>query len=154
MFFLKLLVCSIILSFVTSAFAEKSTEGAVYFYEPLMTDLTGTVEMQTFPGPPNYMSIFEGDILERGWYLRLENKIEVFRKVLNRENIEDIREKNVDILQLAFDTTQANWKITKRLLSPGAKIKVTGRLFHSWSGHHHSRVLISVSKVERIEMSR
>ena len=44
---------------------------AIVTYEPEIVELVGTLDLQTFPGPPNYDSIQKGDDIERHFYLKL-----------------------------------------------------------------------------------
>ena len=105
-------------------------------YEPAEVELTGTIESQTFPGPPNWESIADGDEIERGWYLRLDQLIDVGpRPGSNDANTEP--EKNVRVVQIAV----GNDSIWKKLRD-GRRCKLRGTLFHRLTGHHHSRVLI------------
>lgn len=105
-------------------------------YEPEVVSLIGTIETQTFPGPPNYESIATGDEIERGWYLRLEQPIDVIpRPDSNISNTEP--EKNVRIVQIAVGN-ESIWKE----LRDGRRGQVKGTLFHRLTGHHHARVLI------------
>ena len=63
--FIQVLILTI---FCLPVMAKELT--AVYF-QPIKTTLVGIVETQTFPGPPGYESIAQGDKIESGWYLKL-----------------------------------------------------------------------------------
>lgn len=115
----------------------------VVHYQPEIVKLAGLVETQTFPGKPNYQSIKNGDEIEKGVYLRLNYPIDV--AVLSDDDINE-NENNVKVIQIADDSL-ADWQELKK----GGNFYITGRLFHRISGHHHSRVLIDVEKIERIE---
>ena len=75
----------------------------VLTYGPSSFELTGSIELQTFPGPPNYESIKGGDETERGFYLRLDSPRDVFPEGvhLGVENAQ--AERNVRVMQLAVD---------------------------------------------------
>ncbi|MBI2605897.1 MAG: DUF4431 domain-containing protein [Deltaproteobacteria bacterium] len=121
---------------VDLASAHQSSPRQALAYEPAEVELTGTIETQTFPGPPNWESVANGDEIERGWYLRLDRQIDVGPRLdSNTANTES--EKNVRILQIAVGNDSI-WKE----LRDGRRCKLKGTLFHRLTGHHHSRVLI------------
>jgi hypothetical protein len=53
----------------------------------------------------------------------------------------------VNIIQLSI--SEADTKIWKkfRKFGEGKRVKIQGTLFHRFTGHHHSRVLMLVSSV-------
>ena len=119
--------------------------GIVSHYNPAVEELKGTVETQTFPGPPNYESIENGDEIERCWFLRLDHPIDV---VANQPTT-DLgwkTEKKVEILHMAI-INDGDWKKVKN----GKRVKVAGKLFNRQNGHHHSRVLIEVDRIDEIK---
>ena len=63
----------LLLFYVQSARASRP----VLHYEPVFFDLAGVLDLQTFPGPPNYESIASGDEVERHFYLKLDLAIDV-----------------------------------------------------------------------------
>ena len=116
-------------------------------YEPDKVGLVGTLELQTFPGRPNYESIKEGDEIETQWYLRLESPIDLESNPNDKSgNWEP--EKDVTIVQLVID--DKDWP--KRGI--GKRIRATGSLFHRWSGHHHARVLFSIDEFKVLPPGR
>jgi len=115
----------------------------VVHYQPEVVNLTGVVEIQTFPGRPNYQSIKNGDEIEKGAYLRLKQSIDVL--VMPNDNVNEI-EKNVKVIQIADDDI-ADWQELKK----GGYFRIKGVLFHRITGHHHSRVLIDVKQIERMK---
>lgn len=120
--------------------------GQVLTYGPTV-ELSGTLELQTFPGPPNYESIRDGDERERSFYLRLDAPVEVQAKGAH-PGIENVQtERNVRVVQLAIDSEDDRLWSRFRKAGPGQRVKVEGTLFHQFTGHHYSRVLISVSKM-------
>jgi hypothetical protein len=122
----------------------------VFTYEPAVVDLVGALDLQTFPGPPNYESIQGGDKLERHFYLKLDSPVDVVPHGEHPTVDNPEEERNVQIMQLAIDgEDEALWASFKKL-GKGAHVKVTGTLFHRFTGHHHSRVLLSVSRMELI----
>lgn len=112
----------------------------MYRYEPDKVILEGTLELQTFPGPPNYESIKDGDTKETQWYLRLDKVIDVDTNPKDTTGPWD-PEKNVKIVQVIID--DKDWK--KR--GEGKRIRATGTLTHAITGHHHARVLLDIQKM-------
>lgn len=117
-------------------------------YGPSTVELTGTLDLQTFPGPPNYESIQDGDEIERHFYLKLEKPINVLPKKENSgiENPEE--ERNVKVIQLSISEEDDKLWDRFRKLGKGGHVKVQGTLFHRFTGHHHSRVLMIVSNMQ------
>jgi hypothetical protein len=115
----------------------------VYFYQPEKVTLTGKLFLKTFPGPPNYESVKNGDIAEKGWYLKLDKKIDVIINEKKRvsENINDEAEKAVDVIQLVLPYEGYHEYQRKKNFRIGSKITLRGTLFRRFTGHHHARVL-------------
>jgi hypothetical protein len=128
--------------FLISSFAMAKNQ-AVY-YEPNPVTLIGFVKHITFPGPPNYESIKEGDLNETGPYLILKNPIDAY-PAPNRTEMDnnDELEKNVSILQIVMPQN-IPWKKVKE----GNYVRIHGTLFRRLSGHNHSRVLIEVKSID------
>jgi len=116
-------------------------------YEPATVELSGVLDLQTFPGPPNYESIGEGDDIERHFYLKLDNAVDVTSKGEHPavSNLEE--ERGVAILQLAIDGENDVLWARFRKAGKGAHVRIRGTLFHRFTGHHHSRVLLSVKDI-------
>jgi hypothetical protein len=123
----------------------------VFTYGPSVVDLTGHLDLQTFPGPPNYESIGAGDKIERYFYLKLDQPIDVQPKKENVgiENAEP--EKNVKVIQLSIAADDDGLWGKFRKLGKGAHVKIQGTLFHRFTGHHHSRVLMIATSVHAVE---
>jgi hypothetical protein len=123
----------------------------VFYYVPETIKLKGKIERQTFPGLPNYESITNGDSPERGFYLRLDNPIDVIaRKTDEDSNSQD--EKNVKIVQLAIVAKDpAVEKILERAKS-GTPFTLIGHFFHQLTGHHHTRVILEVEKIHDLQL--
>lgn len=120
----------------------------VVTYEPSIVELTGHLDLQTFPGPPNYESIKNGDEIERHFYLTLDAPVDVLPKEKHPTVDNPDPERNVKIMQLAINSEdEALWKRFRKA-GKGGRIKVTGTLFHRFTGHHHSRILLSVQKMD------
>jgi hypothetical protein len=123
----------------------------ILHYEPAVVELTGIIEQQTFPGPPNYESIANGDEIEKGWYLQLSEPVEVVKTKNDDSSTNSETERNVKIMQLTWD--DENPKLDKAIRNSTKKknkVRLKGDLFHRLTGHHHSKVLMSVDQLNEI----
>lgn len=111
-------------------------------YETEGTTLTGAVKRITFPGPPNFESVKRGDAAEVTYILHLAAPICVDA---DGENDFDEAEKDVTDVQLALTLEQ--FPAVRRALKAGT-LTVTGSLFHSHTGHHHTAVLMQVDSIK------
>ena len=135
----------LILALLTSSLCWAIEQEATLHFDPVIVEMLGTVEAQTFPGPPGYESIEQGDEIEQGWYLRLKEPITVEANKPSTD-LGWQTERHVQVLHMAIDWGQ----IRESKLVIGKIIKVKGKLFNRQNGHHHSRVLIDVSKVSEV----
>lgn len=110
--------------------------------EPQIVELKGKLVLQTFPGPPNYESIKNGDDIERHFYLSLEAPIDVLK--MPDDKYDEIT-KDVKIVQLVVTSDDQYPKLRK--LGVGTKVKIKGTLFKRFTGHHHSRVLLQIKNI-------
>ncbi|MBI3534503.1 MAG: hypothetical protein HY072_03315 [Deltaproteobacteria bacterium] len=126
------------------AWQSQKNKRQTYAYEPTSAILIGTIETQTFPGPPNYESITNVDKTERGWFIKLDRAIDVApgpqTNIANQEP-----EKNVQIVQVAIHNDKLWGK-----LKDGLRCKIKGALFHRLTGHHHARVLVFAEDFEPV----
>ena len=120
----------------------------IFTYRPAIVELTGTLELQTFPGPPNYESIQHGDEIETHFYLRLKNPIEVKPTGKHQDVDNPEPETNVKILQMTIGTQDSGVWSKIQNLGKEAKVTVRGKLFHRFTGHHHARVLIGIDSIK------
>ena len=137
-----MVLISILLS---PALCKTTVQEKVFHFDPTTVELFGTVEIQTFPGPPGYESIENGDEIERGWYLRLKTPVTVEANKPTTD-LGCKTEKHVQVVHMAID-----WqRISERKLATSKTVRVTGRLFNRQNGHHHSRILIDVTEVNEV----
>ena len=108
-------------------------------YEPETVALKGTIKQHTFAGPPNYESVAKGDRAEQVWVLHLAEPICV------SASADWEKETGVSELQLVFANGRRQYG--KSLL--GRKVAVDGTLFRAHTGHHHTKVLLTVSGIKR-----
>ena len=119
-----------------------------YFYEPSVSIIEGTLLERVFPGPPNYENVKKGDKAEGAWLLSLTRPITVFYDEKERDPVSfNETETEVRIVQLATGETK-HFKILKASL--GRKISCTGTLFHRFTGHHHTRVLMYLDSCKHL----
>ena len=111
-------------------------------YEPSVVTLEGLLDLQTFPGPPNFEDISSGDKIERHFYLKLNAPIDVIPKGPHPGVDNPETEYSIRVLQLAIDGEDRPLWSQFRTAERGRNIKVRGTLFHRFTGHHHSRVLL------------
>lgn len=114
-------------------------------YEPTVIELSGILELRTYPGPPNYDSVKLGDEPERCYYLKLLKPIDVFPVLAEKSLINDAVEKDVNVIQLSLRNDSLSGHFKK--IGFGKKVKLKGSLFHRHTGHHHTNVLMSVDDI-------
>ena len=110
-------------------------------YEPVIVKLSGVIEQQAFPGRPNYESIKNGDEPETCWILKLKKSVCVVAANSNQLNE---TEYSVGRMQLVLQPEQ--YKEYNKLI--GHKVIVIGTLFQSFTGHHHTKVLLRTNEIK------
>jgi hypothetical protein len=108
--------------------------------EPAIEKITGLTYKKTFPGPPNYESIKQGDMPETRTILKLDNPICIIMP-----DMSDITDKSVmrDIKEVSlFFPENDVYKKYKRLKHK--RVLVTGEIWAAYTGHHHTPILITV----------
>jgi len=116
-------------------------------YEPSKVAVTGSIFERTDWGPPNYGEDPTHDTRERHDYIRLETTLCVIGNT--RSDSYDQTERNVKFMELAWDPEKMPFP---RVV--GRHAVLHGTLFHGFDGHHHTRVLLSVTAVEPLEGPR
>ena len=111
-------------------------------YEPAVVKLTGVIISKTYPGPPNYESIKDGDEPETYWLLALSHPICVNEKPSAFYEAA----KNVRRVQLVF-SSEKTYTTYRRLL--GKRAMATGTLYGAHTGHHKTPVLLTVSTLSK-----
>lgn len=106
-------------------------------YETEVVQLIGTITKKTFPGPPNYRSIRSGDKPETYWVLQLPDT--VCTQATGDNDAEDA------VTQLQLILTGKQYALYKKFV--GRRVKVTGKLSHAMTGHHHTPVLMEVTEI-------
>ena len=115
-------------------------------YEPEIVELTGTLIRKTFPGPPDFV-FDKASSSESCRILKLDAPIAVAPSAssddVNSDAFNQITEMQ---LVLANDVLVAN----ARRIKSGKHLDVTGTLFESHTGHHHTQVLITVRSLRAV----
>lgn len=111
-------------------------------YQPNIVSLTGSLHYsRVFPGPPNYESVKKGDRKETALLLRLVKSI---CAIGNEQRSHDVPETGIREIQLVV-TEPPHWKTIRG--QRGKRVRVTGTLFHAFTGHHRTKVLIFVTNI-------
>jgi hypothetical protein len=109
--------------------------------------LKGTIEPQTFPGPPNYDSVRKGDAAENVWVLTLDSPICTLAGKPDPDGSQyQPAENSVGKIQLTF-TRAAMYDKYRQFV--GGPVIVSGALWHAYTGHHHTNVMLQVYDVSR-----
>lgn len=136
----------LILLFITLLVTPQATAKPVpaqscLTYEPNVVVLHGTIRRHTFAGPPNYESVAKGDEREDVWVLHLS------RSICVAASDDWSKENNVAKIQLVFPEGQKQYDRFRPFLNQ--RVTVTGALFQRHTGHHHTRVLLTVDKMTK-----
>jgi hypothetical protein len=127
------------------AFLTSSSPNEVLRYEPDVVTLKGWVIVKPFPGPPGYGEDPKRDSIEKAFILRLDKAVDVAATSGAMDEINAEAESGVLEVQLVLDP-----KVMKKIKSRlGKRVTLRGTLFHAHTGHHHTRVLLTVQEVSR-----
>lgn len=137
----------LLLLFACSAPKKQSSvqEKKCLDYGPqIKVQLEGQLYEKSFPGPPNYTDIKNGDKEETFWFIKTPKGFCVndkgddwAGKLVNQTDV-----------QLIMRVELIDWYETKKFFL-GQKVIVTGTLFPQMSGHHRTEVLITVESLEK-----
>ena len=120
----------------------------ILHYYPEVVSVSGVIRRETFPGRPGYEDINKGDEPETYWILHLDRPVRVNAwSDVYEEGEFDTTEDRVDRMQLVFVKQKNEYELYRKLL--GKHVVVTGTLFGSHTGHHHTRVLITVNSIKK-----
>jgi len=130
---------------VTGGFAETAQEKEWLSYQPTVVELKGTLTVKTYYGPPNYGENPDTDAREELPILILKQPINVRgnpdpRAGFDRKSVADLQE-----VQLVLTTPHKEFI--------GKRVVVKGTLFHGFTGHHHTDVLMDVRSIKLAHMS-
>ena len=117
-----------------------------YYYDDTASILIGTLTVKSYFGPPGYGESPSIDSKEEEYILILEKPINVIQRSKKDE------EEGIDVTK--FNNKKIQLVILGDInLDPfiNKKIKVSGSFFGAISGHHHTPVLLQVSKAELLK---
>jgi hypothetical protein len=98
-------------------------------YEPETIHIVGILQREVFPGPPNYENIRTGDSPETVWFVALDN---------DAGKVTETGERRI---QLILPENQYTHLLNQTVV-------VTGTLFDAHTVHHHTPVLMFVTKLQ------
>lgn len=134
----RVLVTVLYLSVFSSLAAAQPAE-ACLSYGPAVVKLTGILISKTYPGPPEYQSIRNGDRPETYWLVALRSPV-----CVNQDKVDpdlDPAHKNISMIQLII-RTQKFYDRHSWLL--GKPVAVTGTLIGGTTIHHKTPILLWV----------
>jgi hypothetical protein len=115
-------------------------------YEPVKVQLDGVVILRKFYGPPGFGEDPEHDQQSAAYILKLQKPICVSgsQGLGPSEDEFNIRE-----LQLVlYDKSKQEFSPLRKYIGSRRKFIVAGQLFHQQTGHHLTKVLLSVDSIE------
>ncbi len=127
------------MSLSMSSFAECLQDGQDVIF-------AGTVSRETFPGPPNYESIDDGDIPEIYWILTIHTPQCVIAESMESGALYEVA-KSTTRFQLVFEDASI-YESQKNIVENSAVVE--GQLFAGYSGHHHTEALVSVKSIRPV----
>lgn len=116
-------------------------ESSCYPDEPAQVTVTGILKEETFPGPPNYESVAEGDRAEQVFVLIFEPHI--CTSGSSYDDSTDEPNPDVDKSELVFLGNSVKlYDILRPYLDK--KVQCKGQLFDAQNAEHHTSVLIQI----------
>lgn len=111
-----------------------------YHYGGIPVSLSGTVEIKTFYGAPNYGENPQTDSRETQAILFLEKPI-----CVEANQSGEAAEQNQANVTLVPPDKENMIKYA------GKHLAVKGVLFHAFNGHHHTPILMEIRQIENVE---
>jgi hypothetical protein len=124
----------------TSRLPSSSVEHCLQL-EPNAVLLHGVIERATFPAPPNYENVANGDAPETYWLLKLEQPT----CVQTADDSGHAAHSGITRIQLVFLRDDHPYQKYRSLLNHA--VQATGTLFAAQTGHHHTDVLLTVQEL-------
>ena len=109
-------------------------------YGPRTVTLSGKAVTRMFPAAPDSKSLDDGDAAENVLLLQLDAPICVSAATGVDGNA--VEERGIREIQLL---PQSSYKAAYSL--SGLRVTATGPLFHAQTGHHHTRVLMTLQRI-------
>jgi len=114
-------------------------------YEPSHVTLQGTLVRKTFPGPPNYESVKNGDKPQTSWILELQESICVDEDKAQP----DLNPQQSRIREVQLVLPSQQFAAYKHLV--GRRVTATGTMFGGITAHHHTPVLLTVLSLKEAQ---
>jgi hypothetical protein len=115
-------------------------------YEPETVTIQGSVFLKPAYGPPGFGEDPRHDARED--YLALTLDTPMCVTASSKPQTEDVAESAIKTVQLVFRNSEA-FRRAKHWV--GKKTSVTGSLYHGFTGHHHTTVLLKVDIGQAVE---
>jgi hypothetical protein len=136
----KLILITFFVLIVTRGFAETAQVKDWVSYQPKVVEFNGTLSVKTYYGPPNYGENPDTDAKEPLPILILSKPVNVRgnpnpKAGFDRRSVEDLRE-----IQLVLTMPHKDFI--------GKTVLVKGTLFHAFTAHHHTDVLMDVRSIK------
>ena len=131
--------------FVATGCSTLTPSTSALRYEPSVVRIAGSIERATFPGRLNYEDTAAGDEPEPYWILHLDSPVKV---IGSDPEMLNVTEDKISEMQLVFMSGERQYAKYRNLVS--LHVIVTGTLYHATTGHHHTTVLITVKKINRM----
>jgi len=129
--------------FILILLGSHASRAACLSYQGSVT-LHGKLSLKTFPGPPNYKDIHQGDKAETCWILTLPHDVCIDEGMMGSDGI-NVAVPQISEIELAtYDLPKQTVAEMKKTL--GKDVTITGSLFGAISGHHHTRALLQLEK--------
>ncbi len=119
------------------------TNGVNYSFEPTESVIKGKISTEVFYGAPGFGDNPKTDTKEEQFLLVLDTPINVIGPDNPPDDSKETRKK-VSRIQLLYNKDSIDMG---RYL--GSNVLLTGTFFGAHTGHHHTEVLMDVTKIER-----
>jgi hypothetical protein len=111
-------------------------------YEPAIVTIQGSASLKPAYGPPGFGEDPKHDTRED--YLALTLDTPACMTASSKAHTDDVAEPDIKTIQLVFHNGEA-FQQAKQWI--GKQISVTGSLYHGFTGHHHTTVLLTVKAI-------
>jgi hypothetical protein len=127
---------------VTFLVSSAVSAGECLSYEPAIVTLQGSVSLKAAYGPPGFGEDPMHDAHED--YLALTLDAPVCMMASSKPHTDDVAETDIKMMQLVFPNGE-NFQKAKQWI--GKRISLNGSLYHAFTGHHHTTVLLKVKEI-------
>ncbi len=137
------LILVVVWSNLQTVASQPAARHRVLHYEPERVTLVGTLIFRTFYGPPNYGENPRTDSKETQSILLLDNAFDV---IGDKQDPFNETERGVNRVTLVFSNPiphPVRYYLKRR-------VTVEGTLFHGFNGHHRTKILITVSSINKV----